>query len=43
LALYKSEPLRIELGIKGKEFVQNEFSWEKTSKKLIHLYNNLQV
>jgi glycosyltransferase involved in cell wall biosynthesis len=43
LALYKSKPLRIELGIKGKEFVQNEFSWEKTSKKLIHLYNNLQV
>jgi glycosyltransferase involved in cell wall biosynthesis len=43
LALYKSKPLRIELGIKGKEFVQNEFSWEQTSTKLIYLYNNLQV
>jgi glycosyltransferase involved in cell wall biosynthesis len=43
LALYKSKPLRIELGTKGKDFVQNEFSWEKTSKKLVHLYNNLQI
>ena len=42
LALYKSKPLRIELGESGKKFVQNEFSWEQTSKKLINLYNNMQ-
>jgi glycosyltransferase involved in cell wall biosynthesis len=42
LALYKSKPLRIELGAKGKYFVQNEFSWEETSKKLINLYDNLE-
>ena len=43
LALFKSKPLRIELGNNGKEFVQNEFCWEETSKKLINLYNNLKV
>ncbi|AUC85006.1 glycosyl transferase [Polaribacter sp. ALD11] len=43
LALYKSKPLRTELGNNGKEFVQNEFCWEETSKKLINLYNNLHV
>lgn len=43
LALYKSKPLRTELGNNGKEFVQNEFCWEETSKKLINLYNNLKV
>jgi glycosyltransferase involved in cell wall biosynthesis len=43
LALYKSKPLRMELGSSGKDFVQNEFCWEETSKQLINLYNNLQV
>ncbi|TXD48732.1 glycosyltransferase family 4 protein [Polaribacter sp. IC073] len=43
LALYKSKPLRIELGNNGKEFVQHEFCWEETSKKLIKLYNNLYI
>jgi glycosyltransferase involved in cell wall biosynthesis len=42
VALYKSKPLRLELGESGKKFVQNEFSWEQTSKKLINLYNNMQ-
>jgi glycosyltransferase involved in cell wall biosynthesis len=42
LALYKSKSLRIELGANGKDFVQNEFSWEETSKKLINLYDNLE-
>jgi glycosyltransferase involved in cell wall biosynthesis len=42
VALYKSKPLRIELGENGKKFVQKEFSWEQTSKKLINLYNNMQ-
>ncbi len=41
LDLYKNESLRIELGENGKRFVTNEFSWEETSKKLIHLYDNL--
>jgi len=42
LALYKNKPLRIALGESGKKFVQNEFSWEETSKKLINLYNNME-
>ena len=42
LALYKSKPLRMELGESGRKFVQNEFSWEQTSEKLINLYNNMQ-
>ena len=42
LALYKSKPLRMELGKSGRKFIQNEFSWEQTSKNLINLYNNMQ-
>ena len=42
LALYKSKPLRMELGESGRKFIQNEFSWEQTSKNLINLYNNMQ-
>jgi glycosyltransferase involved in cell wall biosynthesis len=41
LTLYKNEKLRIELGNNGKEFIENKFSWEQTSKKLVHLYDNL--
>ncbi len=41
LKLYSDEPLRSELGENGKKFVRNEFSWEQTSKKLLHLYDNL--
>ncbi|MEN8776719.1 MAG: glycosyltransferase family 4 protein [Polaribacter sp.] len=43
LKLYKNEDLRTVLGKNGKEFVQNEFCWEETSKKLLHLYDNLQA
>ena len=43
LTLYKDEELRSELGKNGMDFVRNEFSWEKTSKKLIELYDNLTV
>lgn len=43
LQLYKNEDLRTVLGKNGKEFVQNEFCWEETSKKLLHLYDNLQA
>ena len=42
LALYKSKPLRMELGESDRKFIQNEFSWEQTSKNLINLYNNMQ-
>ncbi|SDS21364.1 Glycosyltransferase involved in cell wall bisynthesis [Polaribacter sp. KT25b] len=41
LKLYADEKLRNELGENGKNFVRNEFSWEQTSKKLLHLYDNL--
>jgi glycosyltransferase involved in cell wall biosynthesis len=32
----------MELGESGRKFIQNEFSWEQTSEKLINLYNNMQ-
>ena len=41
LTLYNNEELRNELGNNGKEFIENTFSWEQTSKKLVHLYDNL--
>ena len=41
LTLYKNEELRNELGENGRKFIENEFSWEQTSKKLLHLYDNL--
>jgi glycosyltransferase involved in cell wall biosynthesis len=41
LQLFSDEKLRNELGENGKNFVRNEFSWEQTSKKLLHLYDNL--
>ncbi len=43
LELYKNEKLRVVLGKNGKRFVKDEFSWEQTSKKLLHLYDNLQA
>ena len=42
VALYESKPLRMELGESGRKFIQNEFSWEQTSEKLINLYHNMQ-
>ncbi|MGG6230570.1 glycosyltransferase family 4 protein [Tenacibaculum sp. SDUM215027] len=41
LTLYKEEQLRERLGKNGEAFVRNEFTWDKTSKELINLYNNL--
>lgn len=41
LKLYRDELLRKELGQNGEAFVRNEFTWDKTSKELINLYNNL--
>ena len=42
LELYKDKELRDRLGNNGKQFIEDEFSWEKTSKKLIALYHNLE-
>lgn len=42
LLLYHQEKLRSEMGNKGKSFVEKEFSWEQTSKNLVHLYDNLR-
>ena len=41
LNLYNDEKLRIELGTNGKRFIEEEFTWEHTSKKLLNLYDNL--
>ena len=41
LQLYADPALRNHLGSKGKQFVEEEFCWEKTSEKLIALYENL--
>jgi len=41
LQLYQDESLCLELGANGKQFIETEFSWEQTSKNLVHLYNNL--
>ena len=41
LELYQDKSLRDEFGENGKHFVRNEFTWDKTSKELINLYNNL--
>lgn len=41
LQLYDDSDLRYSLGKNGKQFIEEEFCWEKTSKKLINLYANL--
>lgn len=41
LQLYADPALRDRLGRNGKQFVGEEFCWEKTSEKLIALYENL--
>jgi len=41
LQLYNNSELRDSLGKNGKQFIEEEFYWEKTSKKLIDLYTNL--
>ncbi|REH52396.1 glycosyltransferase involved in cell wall biosynthesis [Tenacibaculum gallaicum] len=41
LTLYREEKLRERLGKNGETFVRNEFTWDKTSKELINLYNSL--
>ena len=39
LELYQNEEKAEELGNKGKQFIENEFSWEVTSQALVKLYN----
>jgi len=39
--LYADEAARIVMGEKGKEYIDKEFYWEKTSEKLIELYSEL--
>jgi len=39
--LFSDEQLRIELGMQGRKLVEEKFSWETESKKLIAMYNNL--
>lgn len=41
IELFSDEKLRKQLGEQGKKFIENEFSWEQTSKNLVHLYNKL--
>jgi glycosyltransferase involved in cell wall biosynthesis len=41
LQLHDNKELRDSLGTNGKRFIDEEFCWEMTSKKLINLYANL--
>jgi len=41
LELYQNKEKAEELGKKGKQFIENEFSWEVTSQALVKLYNEL--
>lgn len=41
LELYLNEEKAEELGKRGKQFIENEFSWEITSKALVKLYDEL--
>lgn len=42
LELYNDKLLRDNFGRNGKKFIVDEFCWEKTSKSLIQLYNNIE-
>lgn len=42
LKLYNNSELREELGQNGKDFIENEFVWEKVSKNLVDLYDELE-
>ncbi len=43
LKLYTDKKLRENLGSNGAQFIAKDFCWEKTSKKLIDLYANLNL
>ena len=41
IELYQNNDKAKKLGKNGKEFIENEFSWEITSKALVKLYDEL--
>lgn len=41
LQLYNCKDLQNELGKNGKQFIESEFVWEKTSQDLVKMYNQL--
>ncbi len=43
LEMFANTDLVDRYGVNGKEFIENEFTWEQTSKNLVHLYNKLEV
>jgi glycosyltransferase involved in cell wall biosynthesis len=43
LEMYANTSLTDEYGVNGKIFIENEFTWEQTSKNLLHLYDNLSL
>lgn len=43
LELYHNEAERKEMGNRGKEFIEKQFSWKHTSKELLTLYDDLKV
>ncbi len=42
IQLFNDNELQKTLGKNGKQFIEEEFCWEKTSEKLIQLYDNLK-
>jgi|Deesub1362A_J573_1020465.scaffolds.fasta_scaffold08329_3 glycosyltransferase involved in cell wall biosynthesis len=40
--LLKNKNLRVKMGREGRVLVENEYSWEKESKKLVELYTHLE-
>lgn len=43
MQLFDDKSLQTALGKNGKRFIEEEFSWEMTSKKLIQLYEDLKI
>jgi len=43
LDLYNNHELRSELGNNGKSFIEDEFCWEKVSKNLVDIYDELSA
>lgn len=41
LSLIENKNLRTELGLKGRRLIEEQYSWEKESEKLIELYDKL--
>jgi len=42
LELYNNKELRKQLGENGKNFIENEFVWEKVSQGLVDIYNEFE-